>query len=171
MNWKLHLTLGAVSGIAGGLCLLSNPAWAAGYTLTCTISSLFSDLDSPMSKLGRTTPMISKFCNKMFGHRGLFHTPCFLFLSWLCYFNLSKNIYESNTFWVMYGFSVGFLCHMIQDLFTKGGIKLLYPFSKKRFHLTNFKSKSKIHNGITVPLIILSVYIVPKMTIYIMNFF
>jgi membrane-bound metal-dependent hydrolase YbcI (DUF457 family) len=139
MNWKLHLTLGTVSGIAGGLCLLSNPAWAAGYTITCTISSLFSDLDSPMSKLGRTTPMISKFCN--------------------------------NAFWMMYGFSVGFLCHMIQDLFTNGGIKLLYPFSKKRFHLTNFKSKSKIHNCITVPLIILSVFIVPKMTIYIMNFF
>lgn len=171
MNWKLHLTLGTVSGIAGGLCLLSNPISAAGYTVTCTISSLFCDLDTPMSKMGRTVPMISRACNKIFGHRGLLHTPCFLLLSCYCYYMNKVGTPMDYTFWIMYGFIVGALCHITQDLFTKGGIMLLYPFSRKRFHLTNFKSKSKIHNYITVPLVLLAMVVVPKLTLYIMNTF
>lgn len=169
MNWKLHLTLGITSGIAGGLCLLANPVVAAEYAVTCSVSSLFCDIDTPMSKIGRKAPTISNICIKMFGHRGLLHTPCFLLLCWLCYYNVKNGIYVDDTFWLMYGYSVGFLCHMIQDIFTKGGIKLLYPFSRKRFHLTNFKSKSKIHNFITIILVVLAIYTVPQVTNYIIT--
>lgn len=171
MNWKLHLTLGAASGIAGGICLLANPLGAVEYTVTCAISSLICDLDTPTSKIGRMSPTISKICNKMFGHRGFLHTPCFLALCWLCYFNINKGIYIDNTFWIMFGFSIGFLCHILQDILTKGGIMLLYPFCKKKFHLTNFKSKSKIHILFTIPMVISAIYVMPTIITYTMYIF
>ena len=38
------------------------------------------------------------------------------------------------------GYIVGFTCHLMGDILTKGGIPFFYPFSKKRVHLTGAES-------------------------------
>ena len=167
MNGKLHLALGITSGVVGGLLLMQKPIDAYFFSASCILGSVFPDIDLPNSKLGKYTFGLSRVFNKMFGHRGLFHTPCFLFLSWVLYHLLKKGSISSISFVLMSGFSIGFLCHLIQDMMTKDGIKIFYPFCKKKIHFTNIKSDSKLHYLITLIFMIMVITIAPKLIAYI----
>lgn len=161
MKGKLHLALGTTAGLAGGYCLLSNPLAACSYLGACMIGSLFPDIDCPGSMISKYTFGLSTVINKMFGHRGFIHTPLLLLFIHGFYW-LRLNEHETVSFWLLTGFTIGFICHITQDIMTKGGIPLLYPFLKKRYSLTNFKSDHKIHNLFTIALMIGACFVVPK---------
>lgn len=158
MNGKLHLTYGLVTGVSLSVCLVNHPLYAGLVGGSCIIGSLFPDIDLPNSKLGKYTLGLSTCINKIFGHRGFTHTPFLLGLIWLIYYFVVKT-FSMNYFhfWILLGFSVGFLCHIIQDMMTKGGIKFFWPIYGYRIHFTGFESDSKIHIFITLILCVISI--------------
>lgn len=93
--------------------------------LIILLSTFIPDIDIPTSKIGRKFKTISFLANKIFNHRGFFHSIIFISLT---YFIL-VNIFETN-----YGFPVliGISSHIFLDIFTKDGIALFAPFYNKR---------------------------------------
>ncbi len=84
-------------------------------------ASIFPDIDTPYSRIGRRIRPLSNLFKVLFKHRGFLHTVFFLaaidFL--LLYFEYG---------FFAFAFSVGFLSHLVMDSLTKQGVKPFYPF-------------------------------------------
>lgn len=155
MNGKMHLQFGSYVGITGGLLLatgiLSSPYDSVTngilFGIGTTIGSLFLDIDSPTSMISKKIPLIPTFINKGFGHRGFIHSPCFIGLLAVLFYCLHIDP-ELNIMAI--GFLLGCVLHLIQDILTKGGIPILYPFCREKFSLGFLKSGSKADPIITI---------------------
>lgn len=145
MNYKAHRVGGVCFGVVASCLICQTPITPQKLVLSSTlvagayIGSLIPDIDHPNSFLGKKVKIISVVINKIFGHRGITHTPliCFLFGALLLllgsYFNgLSQIIYSQFAI----GIIVGYLSHLIMDGFTISGIPLLYPLTKKNYNLS-----------------------------------
>lgn len=110
------------------------------YNLYCVsgtlLGSLFPDIDLPKSKVGRKVKPISWIIYKLFGHRGFTHSllALFLLVQLLKYF----NIYQS----FIVGFSIGYLSHLLGDMFTLVGVPLCYPYRRKFTFIFFHKKKT-----------------------------
>lgn len=147
MTGKHH----AIAGVCVGGCLTVSAVYAGDYELLPIVSgfvgavlgSLFPDIDTSTSKMGKKLKPISKIINKMFGHRGFFHCPLLI----IGLFFLFKYIFETNNiteYSIAYmGFLFGIGIHLVCDMMTKGGIPVLYPFYTAKFSLTRLKSGSE----------------------------
>lgn len=143
MTGKSHLFFGLCSGLTCGFIIGSNaPETVAGTLALTAVGSLFPDIDSPNSKIGRKIKPISWVVNKLFGHRGLVHTPLFaigIFGVVLSLMLLFDKLEHSN---LLTGFIVGYIGHLLLDTFTIEGIMWAYPFNKNKFHFANIKTGS-----------------------------
>lgn len=110
------------------------------------LGELAPDIDTVNSTISLRIPIIPKIINRKFGHRGLLHSPLFLVLSWLVIGrqNLIGNV-----------FCIGYLGHLVQDLFTCAGLPLLFPFDKKKISLFPYHSGGIMDYVMTSVLIIL----------------
>ncbi|MBI2129367.1 metal-dependent hydrolase [Candidatus Woesearchaeota archaeon] len=88
--------------------------------------SIFPDIDTPRSKLGRRIRPLSNIIKSIFGHRKLFHSLFFIFLLFVFLFMLFNFINKS----IIYAIILGYTSHLFLDSLTKEGINFLYPFSK-----------------------------------------
>ncbi|MFA5406752.1 MAG: metal-dependent hydrolase [Candidatus Nanoarchaeia archaeon] len=114
MRWYSHLAVGfAISGFIVGV-------WDFKLMLIVAISSLLPDLDYPYSLVGSLWPELSNFLFKRFGHRGLLH-------SLLLPLGLIVDILLSNSFYVNL-FCLAYSLHILLDMMTYQGVKLLYPW-------------------------------------------
>ncbi len=113
MRWYSHLSFGfAVSGL-----LL--PFWDYRFALIVIIGSLLPDLDYPYSFIGSMWPELSNFLFKRFGHRGLLHSV------WIP-LSLLIDLFVGNTYILLFGLC--YTLHILLDMMTYQGVKLLYPF-------------------------------------------
>lgn len=111
MTGKTHLNSGIFASII--LC----PDISSGLLLT--FGSILPDVDHANSFLGKNFPLLSK----IFKHRGFTHSFLFCILIGIC----NK--------WIAYGV----LVHILFDLMTKNGAKLLYPLKFNiRFPLAKY---------------------------------
>ena len=125
------------------------------------IGSLIPDIDHPNSYISRRFIVISWLTNlllflikvitslilllcfwikkskkeeilKMFEHRGIFHTLLFAFLiTWLLSFiPINSEILKIFQF----GFLTGYLSHLLMDMLTVFGVKILFPITTHTFH-------------------------------------
>jgi inner membrane protein len=109
MYGKTHLLYGIVTGLAIG----GGDPKIIGLT---AIGSVISDIDHPNSIIGKNVPIIPN----ILPHRGPTHSLLFLIASCIV------NIY----------FGIGVAVHLIMDMMTKSGVKLLWPVNKNlRFPL------------------------------------
>ena len=163
MTGKHHL----IAGVCVGSCLTTSVIISGNYEaipiatgfLGAVVGSLFPDIDTSTSKIGRKIKIISKIINNIFGHRGLFHCPLLI----IGLFFLFRYIFERNAiteYNIAYiGFLFGMGIHLVCDMFTKGGIPVLYPFYTTKFSLTKMKSGSKkepIALGVVVCVILIT---------------
>jgi inner membrane protein len=114
----------ALTGLLVGLALLSfiptQPInILVGILLFTILGSLFPDIDSPTSYVGRNAKIVSFFAK----HRGIFHSifPLIIINLGFAYFKL---------WFFLIGFSLGYLSHLFLDMFTKKGLEI-YPFKKR----------------------------------------
>ena len=168
MTGKHHLISGTVAGgcVATSYILQNQQEnfkvtipIVIGTVIVTGIGSLFPDIDTKTSKMGKKMRITSTIINKMFGHRGFLHSPIFavaMFFLLRYIFNVN-NISEYSVLY--YGFVAGIINHFICDMMTKGGIPLLYPFQKVKFSLTPLKSGSKYEIVSLIAVCILSVTI------------
>ena len=159
MTGKHHLIAGTVCGVCVGASAIIAPGntsylIACGAVGTTMIGSLLPDIDSRTSKLGSKMKIASFLANKLFGHRGFLHSPLFIvFMMWLLNLIFTKNnISEYSLLWQ--GLAFGMINHLFCDMMTKGGIPILYPFSKMKLSFTFMKSGSKWE---FIPLILMCV--------------
>ena len=142
MRGRDHLILGAALG-AGMALAVKGPTsqGAIGIMMPCILGSIYPDIDLPDSTLGFFLRPLSEPLNHFFGHRGFVHSPLHLFLL-ACLFNwiLSPLIFSE---YLVTSFVIGYLAHLIQDTFTRGGVPWLWPFNYK-FHFSDLSSNNPI---------------------------
>ena len=135
-----------LAGVAVGCGIVTVvPDMSFSYELAVvglsSLGSLFPDIDHGNSKISKKVPLISKLVRLFNGHRGLFHTPFF-------YAILAAGFYfwqqPLSTEWMacFVAFFAGIASHIVLDACTKQGLPLLYPFSKKNYHLIPFPMKT-----------------------------
>lgn len=149
MRGKAHLISGVVTGIVtaiGTNSFTEGIGKSAIIVTASAIGSLLPDVDLPTSTIGKKLKPISLIINKMFGHRTITHSPLWIIpLFALHYFlpfiatELSLNAIL-NLRWLIIGYISGFICHLVGDMLTTGGIPFAYPFSRKRLRLTPIES-------------------------------
>jgi inner membrane protein len=97
------------------ICLIFRVPLDFGIILGSTIP----DIDYPYSFIGQLFSPISEVIYKRFGHRSLTHTVYWsLLLVLLAYFNAK-----------FLTFFIGYTSHILLDLFTNQGVKLIYPYN------------------------------------------
>ncbi|MDM5335769.1 metal-dependent hydrolase [Fictibacillus enclensis] len=128
MQYRTHLATSLV---------VSLPIMAATDTLTVAsitavgLGAVFPDIDEPHSWIGCRTRGISDFLNKVFGHRGITHSLLgilIVFLTIVLMVNLSEFRALTGLF-----FLLGYALHIIEDSFSKSGVKWFVPFSDQKF--------------------------------------
>lgn len=146
MRGKAHLATGLITGLTLGILTLSDSTGVGGMlslAAASAVGSLAPDMDLPTSTVGKKVKPIAIVINKMFGHRTITHAPLWIIPLVILYIMMPKFLTSPNIpIWqsALLGYIAGYICHLIGDILTKGGIPLLYPFSKKRVHLTNIES-------------------------------
>jgi len=149
MTGKTHIIGGLAASLAFAQVSNYDPVILTGAGV---IGALVPDICHGGSKIGRTFPVVSKVISKVFGHRSFTHSFLFLFLM-----GVLLNTYVSNEA-VVAGILVGMVSHMILDMATKNGIKLLFPFKVRvRFPLTT-RTGGAVESVVFSALSLLSVY-------------
>jgi inner membrane protein len=123
MNYKTHLAFALLlSYFVFPYIHTSNKYIFFSFVL---IGALLPDIDFANSKISRNFKITSFFIEKVFKHRGLFHS---LFSATL----LSATIYIliNNSYGL--AFFIGYFSHLISDGFTKTGVNFLHPITNLR---------------------------------------
>ena len=139
MQGKYHFGLGVAVGVSMGVLTANNqPMPAICTSIACMIGSILPDIDTKTSKAAQISKTTSFVLRIFFGHRGVMHTPFILFVLNL---PLVLLVYKFGLPWqTILGFNVGFLLHLLQDSFTKRGIRWGYPFTARYFSIFPMKS-------------------------------
>ncbi|BBA84869.1 metal-dependent hydrolase [endosymbiont of Pachyrhynchus infernalis] len=97
-----------------------------GSLLTC----MLPDIDHPCSFIGRRFRIISKFIYNIFGHRKITHS---LLMILIINFIFKKLILNLNLipYYIYHGMVIGYINHIIADMFTVSGVPLLWPINIK----------------------------------------
>lgn len=139
MQGRYHLGLGLAAGVAVGILTADTKVVPClCTTFSCCLGSIFPDIESSSSKMGQTLKVTSFFSRILFGHRGAVHTPFLLVLIDVLLLMLITSF--SLPLQLVFGFTLGYLLHLLQDTFTKRGIMWLYPFKKDRYSIFTMKS-------------------------------
>lgn len=112
-------------------------------------ASIWPDIDSPVSLLGKKHPKTSRYIHKIFkthgGHRGVMHYPITLALMCGILYGIYTLIQPGNMknmfLWCCLGYFGGYASHILLDSFNSRGIAYFQPFSKVQI---------KIPTGITL---------------------
>jgi len=105
------------------LVCLSSVSSKLIFILFVLIGTIIPDIDSKKSFGGNFK--ILRPIQLLFTHRGFFHSLLFMVLVLI----FLKYVFPVG----MFGFFVGFLSHIIADIFTIEGIRVFYPFNFKFF--------------------------------------
>ncbi|WP_336770133.1 metal-dependent hydrolase [Bacillus bombysepticus] len=182
MRYNTHMVSSLTMGV--GLTMVTDIPLSIGFAAGVLIGSLLPDIDEPKSFIGKRSFGISKLVNWMFGHRGFTHSlfavlPLFLIylfiknpevvVSWFganirteFFRDLVQNIAVPAivNFWL--GISFGYLFHLVGDFFSKSGIPLFLPITKKRYkipiYVTGKKSEQVVFVICSILLVVLSLF-------------
>ena len=87
--------------------------------------SAIPDIDNYKSQIGKKIKPISFIIQFIFGHRGIFHSIFITLIFALVFFILKLRI-------LILAALIGYLSHLLLDMLTPSGIRLFYPFSKRK---------------------------------------
>lgn len=136
--WTTNVALLTFAALSTGPALHS-PLNLGAMLITGTVSTMVPDLDSKSSRLNHRLHLNHV---KLFRHRGMMHSlPAWLvwmLMGGLMYhvvIKFSPRILGANwrQFWwtVLLGWSLGYLCHLIEDSFSQAGIRWWGPATPK----------------------------------------
>jgi inner membrane protein len=137
MTYKTHLSTGLLFSSIVFLLIYKielSPVLILTLIISTVIGSSAPDLDTPTGGLWHKIPagsIISRIVHPIFigGHRHLSHsflgfgifTGLFYLLIKMIPFNINLNL-------VLLAFVVGYLAHILADMFTEEGVPLFFPF-------------------------------------------
>ncbi len=127
MLYQTHMLTSVT--LAKGVMKVINAPFSIGFYGGVILGSTLPDIDHPSSYIGRRLKPISKLVNKLCGHRGFTHSiPCTLIVGAL---SLLPAIVLPLSFSA--GLIFGYAAHILGDYFSKSGVPLFAPFSKKKY--------------------------------------
>lgn len=153
MDGILHLAAGITLGVSGGIAFYTSEPLATMFAFGCVVGSVLPDMDRPGSFGSRICPPLSRFLNRKFGHRGFTHAPFAIGVMagfGGCFGGFNIPIAFAGWLGLMAGCGI----HLLQDLFTRQGIPLFYPFNKNKLSFCSAKSGSFWNLPITIGLVI-----------------
>ena len=149
MTGKTHIIGGLAASLAFAQVSSYDPVLLVGAGV---VGALIPDICHGGSKMGRTFPIESEVINALFGHRSFTHSLLFLVVIGV----LLNSFVSSES--VVAGILVGMVSHLLLDMSTKNGIKLLYPLKiRVRFPLTT-RTGGVVESLVFAALSLLSVY-------------
>ncbi|MFC3040710.1 metal-dependent hydrolase [Virgibacillus xinjiangensis] len=123
MRYDTHLITSLATGT--GVTIVSAVPFTFGYVIGIMIGSLLPDIDEPQSFIGRRSFGVASVIKRTYGHRGITHS----LFAWLI-FSIVSCLIAPNFFGI--GLSLGYLFHIIGDLFSVSGVPLYKPFTDER---------------------------------------
>ena len=118
MTGKTHIT----GGIAASLAFAQVSHYEPAILLIGGVAgALIPDICHGSSTISRKFPFVSKIISALFGHRTFTHSLLFLLLALALFETIGLNEALSA------GIIVGMVSHLLLDMATKRGIKLLFP--------------------------------------------
>ncbi|GAE36991.1 metal-dependent hydrolase [Halalkalibacter akibai] len=93
------------------------------YYSAAIAGAILPDICHPKSMIGRRLPILSTAFSKIFGHRSLSHSLLFMVALYL--------LTAQTSFSFQTGLLIGVGSHLLLDMMTAQGIKLLYPLKLK----------------------------------------
>ena len=149
MTGKTHIIGGLAASLAFAQVTSYDPVLLVGAGV---IGAVLPDICHGGSKVGRAFPLVSKVINGLFGHRSFTHSLLFLMIMAIVMDSFVTN--ESVTA----GILVGMVSHLVLDMATRNGIKLLFPLKiRVRFPLTT-RTGGTVESVVLAALSLLSVY-------------
>lgn len=144
MTGKTHVICGITTMAAIAVCNLDGIN-IVGYRLlplvslfTAPAGSLMPDIDLHTSTLGKKHPKIAKAIK----HRGITHTLLvpliMIFLQWWL-----MGIHIPFLPELIFGFNIGYIIHIVADMFNKKGVPILWPAVPSNFHVATVLTGSK----------------------------
>lgn len=112
------------------------------FYFAVAFGAIFPDIDEPHSKIGRMFIGVSHLMNAIFGHRGFTHSLPFitilsLLVFMLCTFESVRTFingfYENALVFLVFGFILGNLLHLLGDMMTLSGVPIFLPFKSKKY--------------------------------------
>lgn len=128
MQYRTHLTTTLAVTVP---IMATTDTLTIGTVVAVSIGALFPDIDEPHSWIGIRTRGISDILNKLLGHRGMTHSILGLIIAFLT-MALLVNIINFPAIIAIY-FVLGYLLHLIEDSFSKSGVKWLLPLADNKF--------------------------------------
>jgi len=139
---KTHVVGGL---LAGGILLTEASGFRvdneALFLVSIAVGSLLPDIDHPQSVIARFIPIIGIPIGRLVSHRGFFHslfgiTVVFTLLGMaLPGFKDSYTLVNGVDVWgiavLWHGLLIGYFLHIVCDMLTVSGVKILYPFHWK----------------------------------------
>jgi len=157
MQYRTHF----VTSLAVSLPLMtSTETLSIGSVVALGLGAVFPDIDEPHSWIGCRTRGLSDILNKIFGHRGLTHSLFGLIIVFLT-ITLMVTLTHFKAVYGLY-FMIGYGLHLIEDSFSKSGIKWLLPLSKKNFQsgigVFYYRTGSMVENLIFIGTVLILVF-------------
>ncbi|MGL4452734.1 MAG: metal-dependent hydrolase [Sarcina sp.] len=110
------------------------------------IGSVFPDIDMKGSYIAKRYPFLAALFKKA-KHRGITHSFFFIVILYIISLTLifisHKNIVVIA---ICGGFLIGYISHLVLDMFTREGIELFFPFNFN-FKIFNIRTGSKGENA------------------------
>lgn len=134
MTGKTHMAIG--TAVTAGILIQADAKSAVlmiGAMAGSMVGSLFPDIDTPQSTIGRKCLPVSVILNHMLGHRGVLHSPFFAGAAGVMCYLLAVKIPVALITFFLQGMMIGWVMHLAADFLTKQGLPIFYPLSKKHY--------------------------------------
>ncbi len=126
--------------------------------ISCLFVSLLPDIDHNNSFIGSKFKYISYYIFKYFGHRNITHSFIFLYLLYIFIFHYKYLYYLNIDISVKYGIIIGYLSHILADMFTIKGVNIFWPLNFNfKFPFIYIKSK-KLEYIVCIYLLFISIF-------------
>ncbi len=123
MNGHTHIVIGMSAGIVLAANLDADTAATLAVVAAAGLGALVPDIDTPNSLISRKLWPLSLLARPFLKHRGFTHGLLAYFLVNFAIL-LAVGLGVPNVLW---GFPAGWATHLIADLCTKDGLRLLWP--------------------------------------------
>lgn len=175
MRYQTHIVTSVAAGVA--MVHLTPLESSIGLFVGIVAGSLLPDIDEPGSYVGRRTSVgvlnarigLSSVIKSIFGHRGFTHSLLAALIVFMPYLLLAWNpslignemIATNIVSPLLLGLGLGYLFHILGDMFSKSGVPLFMPFTDNKIKIPLYvtgKMSEKIILSLSSVLLVFLVY-------------
>lgn len=128
MQYKTHVTTSLALGLP---LIVSSQQLSALNVGALLVGCLLPDIDQPTSFLGKRNRLVSGVTHKTLGHRGGTHSLLGLVIVFVMVAFISQRYFNFAGRYFPFWLCTGYLFHLLEDSFSKDGVKWLWPLGKK----------------------------------------